>query len=108
MTVKSPVVATLLKAMGKIGYLTVAAIALIPLAPVIGLMWFAKWAHVEREEDDFVTVYGKGDRPVRCSRRSLPPFDRRSDVAVNPFSHPAATRRRDEPIRAGGERVTSR
>ena len=54
-----------LKAVNRVGYVLLAAVALLPLSPVIGLMYFAKWIHVDDAGEEFITIYGQGDKPVR-------------------------------------------
>jgi hypothetical protein len=81
-----------LRTMCKIGYFLLAAVTLVPLSPVIGLMYFAEWMHVDSAKKQFMTVYGKANRPVRCLRSACPSRIERYDTTTTPFAHPAANR----------------
>ena len=68
------------------------AVALLPLIPVIALMWLARWIDGPRDGWKFETVFGSANRPVRCLRgtpiQNLP----RGRRSITPFTHPAVTR----------------
>jgi hypothetical protein len=80
----------LLCILGKTGYILLATAALLPLAPAIGVMWFAKWLHAIQGPGEFVTVYGQGPTPVRCPRQDCARCVRWPDALAEPYKHPAA------------------